>query len=130
MTYASRYGSATGVTEVIGQSLAENGFQVGIRRMDGVNDLSAHDAIVAGSEVQRQKWLPAAMQFRQTYKQILFQKPFAVFLVCITPGMKTWIHAAGLCPLTSNTDCCGVPSTMYHARYRSAGQFSHAGQPP
>ncbi|MCE5208555.1 MAG: hypothetical protein LLG42_09620 [Chloroflexi bacterium] len=55
MPYASRYGSATGVAEVIGQSLAENGFRVGIRRMDGVNDLSARDAIVAGSAVQRQK---------------------------------------------------------------------------
>ncbi len=87
VTYASRSGSTAGVAEAIGQSLAESGAQVEVRRMQDVTDLSAYQAVVAGSAIQGGKWLPEAMQFMETHRAALARKPFAAFVVCMTLAM-------------------------------------------
>ncbi len=101
VAYASRAGSTRGVAEAIGEALAENGAQVEVRPMKDIEDLAPYRAVVAGSAIRGGKWLPEAMQFMQTYRVELAQKPFAAFLVCITlamPGNKyregvaTWLE--------------------------------------
>jgi menaquinone-dependent protoporphyrinogen oxidase len=84
VAYASRAGSTAGVAEAIGQTLAESGAQVEVRPMQDVEDLAPYRAVVAGSAIQGGKWLPEAMQFMQTHRAALTQKPFAAFLVCMT----------------------------------------------
>ena len=84
ITYASRTGSTVGVAEFIGKTLAENGAQVEVCAMQDVIDLTPYRAVVAGSAVQDRQWLPEAMQFVRTNQSALNQKPFAVFLVCMT----------------------------------------------
>ena len=88
VTYASRLDSTAGVAEAIGKTLADNGVQVDVRRMEEVTDLSAYDAVVAGSAVRGKQWLPEATQFVQKHQAALRQKPFAAFLVCMTLAMK------------------------------------------
>jgi menaquinone-dependent protoporphyrinogen oxidase len=88
VTYASRAGSTAGVAEAIGKTLAESGMQVEVRPMQEVKDLEPYRAVVAGSAIQDGKWLPEAMQFMQTHRTALSQKPFAAFLVCMTMAMK------------------------------------------
>lgn len=87
VTYASRTGSTTGVAEAIGSTLAEGGAQVDVRPMQEVDDISPYQAVVAGSAIQGGAWLPEAMQFMQTHRAALAQKPFAAFLVCMTLSM-------------------------------------------
>lgn len=87
VAYASRAGSTAGVAEAIGQTLAESGAQVEVRPMKDVKDLAPYRAVVAGSAIQGGKWLPEAMQFMQTHRATLAQKPFAAFLVCMTLAM-------------------------------------------
>lgn len=89
VTYASRTGSTVGVAEAIGKTLAENGAQVDVRPMKDVQDLTPYCAVVAGSAIRGSKWLPEAMQFIQTHRAVLNQKPFAAFLVCITLAMPS-----------------------------------------
>jgi menaquinone-dependent protoporphyrinogen oxidase len=84
VAYASRAGSTAGVAEAIGQTLAESGAQVEVRPMKDVEDLAPYQAVVAGSAIQGGRWLPEAMQFVQTHRAALAQKPFAAFLVCMT----------------------------------------------
>jgi menaquinone-dependent protoporphyrinogen oxidase len=84
VAYASRAGSTAGVAEAIGQTLAESGAQVEVRPMKDVEDLAPYRAVVAGSAIQGGRWLPEAMQFVQTHRAALAQKPFAAFLVCMT----------------------------------------------
>ena len=101
VTYASRAGSTRGVAEAIGKTLSENGVQVDVLPMQEVKDLSAYQAVVAGSAIRGQKWLPEAMQFVQAHRADLARKPFASFMVCITlsmanpgqylEGLKTWM---------------------------------------
>jgi menaquinone-dependent protoporphyrinogen oxidase len=101
VAYASRAGSTAGVAEAIGQTLAESGAQVEVRSMKDVKDLTPYRAVVAGSAIRGGKWLPEAMQFMQTHRATLAQKPFAAFLVCITlampadkyrEGVATWLE--------------------------------------
>ena len=87
VTYATRTGSTAGVAEAIGQTLAESGIQVEVRPMQDVHDLTPYRAVVAGSAIQGQQWLPEAMHFLQTHQAALAQKPFAIFSVCMTLAM-------------------------------------------
>jgi menaquinone-dependent protoporphyrinogen oxidase len=84
VTYASRNGATAGVAEAIGKTLAESGAPVEVKDMKDVKDLSPYRAVVAGSAIQGNQWLPEAMQFLQTHRASLGQKPFAAFLVCMT----------------------------------------------
>jgi menaquinone-dependent protoporphyrinogen oxidase len=88
VTYASRLGATTGVAEAIGKTLRDNGAEVDVRRMEDVADLTPYSAVVAGSAVRGKQWLPEATQFMRTHQAALRQKPFAVFLVCMTLAMK------------------------------------------
>lgn len=87
VTYASRTGSTAGVAEAIGQTLADSGIPVEVRRMQDVKDLTPYGAVVAGSAIQKAQWLPEAMQFMRTHQTALARKPFAAFLVCMTLAM-------------------------------------------
>jgi len=77
VTYASRTGSTTGVAQAIGTALTQGGAQVEVRPMSEVQDLTPYDAVVAGSAIHNQAWLPEALQFIQAHQAELAQKPFA-----------------------------------------------------
>jgi menaquinone-dependent protoporphyrinogen oxidase len=101
ITYASRAGSTAGVAEAIGKTLIEKGLQVDVLPMQEVKDLSPYRAVVAGSAIRGQKWLPEAMRFLSNHRSELSRKPFAAFMVCITlsmanagqyrEGLKNWM---------------------------------------
>jgi len=96
VTYASRTGATRGVAESIGKTLAEGGAQVEVLPMESVKDLTPYTAVVAGSAIRDKKWLPEAMQFIQTNRGVLGQKPFAAFLVCMTMSMKNPQYREGV----------------------------------
>jgi len=88
VTYTSRTGWTVGVAEAIGKTLAEDGAHVDVLPMSDVKDLSAYDAVVAGSGINGAAWRPEALQFIRDHQAELQRKPFAAFLVCITLAMK------------------------------------------
>jgi menaquinone-dependent protoporphyrinogen oxidase len=88
ITYASRTGSTQGVAEAIAKIYSENGISVDLQSMQEVKDLTAYQAVVAGSAIQNRQWLPEAMQFLQTHRATLAQKPVATFTLCMTLAMK------------------------------------------
>lgn len=87
VTYASRAGSTAGVAEAIGKTLAVAGMQVEVLPTQDVKDLTAYQAVIAGSAIRGSKWLPEAIQFLQVHQAELKQMPFAAFMVCITLAM-------------------------------------------
>lgn len=89
VTYASRAGSTVGVAEAIANTLADHHLNVDLLAMQEVNDVAIYDAVVAGSAIRMDKWLPEAMQFLENYQQDLSQKPFAAFLVCMAMASGT-----------------------------------------
>jgi menaquinone-dependent protoporphyrinogen oxidase len=102
VSYASQAGSTAGVAKAIGETLLEGGAQVDVMPMREVHDLSSYQAVIAGSAIHGQKWLPEAMQFMHAHQSELTSKPFAAFMVCITlsmanaeqyrEGLKAWMR--------------------------------------
>jgi menaquinone-dependent protoporphyrinogen oxidase len=88
VTYTSRTGWTVGVAEAIGKTLAESGAAVNVLPMGEVKDLSAYDAVVAGSGINGAAWHPEAVQWIRDHQAELKRKPFAAFLVCMTLAMK------------------------------------------
>jgi menaquinone-dependent protoporphyrinogen oxidase len=88
VTFATRAGATAGVAEAIGQTLAERGLLVDVRRMLDVHDLSSYQAVVAGSAIRGGSWLSEALDFVRNHQAELKSKPFAAFMVCITLAMK------------------------------------------
>ena len=88
VTYASRAGSTAGVAEAVADTLIEGGAEVDLLPMQDVTNVSPYRAVVAGSAIQGQKWLPEAMQFLRTFQAQLAQRPFAAFSVCMTLAMR------------------------------------------
>ena len=83
VTYASRAGSTAGVAQAIGNSLTEHNLEVDVCPMQDVHDLTPYRAVVAGSAIRYDRWLPEAVQFVERHQDDLSQKPFATFLVCL-----------------------------------------------
>lgn len=88
VTYASRAGSTVGIAEAIGKTLTESGLEVELRPMQEVHDLTPYSAVVAGSAIRMDRWLPEAMQFVQQHQDELNQKSVATFLVCLALSAK------------------------------------------
>jgi menaquinone-dependent protoporphyrinogen oxidase len=88
VTYASETGSTKGVAETIGNVFADGGMDVDVLAMGEVGSLAGYDAVVAGSAVQGKAWLPEGIAFVQENQDVLREKPFAAFLVCMTLAMK------------------------------------------
>ena len=87
VTYASRLGSTAGVAGVIGKILMDCGEQVDIIPITEIKNIDSYEAVVLGSSIRDQAWLPEAVQFVQANKTSLSKKPFAAFLVCRTLAM-------------------------------------------
>ncbi len=101
VAYASRAGSTVGIANAIAQNLAKIGASVDVRQVETVTNLYPYDAVIVGSAIHGQKWLPEAMQFMRDHQPELSRKPFAAFMVCITlsmanadqyrEGLKAWM---------------------------------------
>jgi menaquinone-dependent protoporphyrinogen IX oxidase len=61
---------------------------VDVLPMREVSGLSTYGSVVAGSAINGGAWLPEAMQFVETHRKDLAQKPVAIFLVCMTLTMR------------------------------------------
>jgi menaquinone-dependent protoporphyrinogen oxidase len=81
VVYASRYGSTKGVAERIAAALRTGGAVVELRSVDEVEDLSAYDAIVFGSAVFNQRWMPEGEEWVHRNLSALAARPVWLFSV-------------------------------------------------
>jgi menaquinone-dependent protoporphyrinogen oxidase len=81
VAYATGHGSTRVVAERIGTRLAEAGTQVDVRPVDDVDDLAGYDAVVLGSGVYNQSWIPSATEFLRANSAALAARPVWLFSV-------------------------------------------------
>jgi len=84
VVYASKYGSTGGVAEAIGKALCSKGAAVDVLLMKNAVNLSSYQGVIIGSAIYMGEWLPDAMDFVKTNREILRQVPVAYFLACMT----------------------------------------------
>ncbi len=92
LAYASRHGSTREVAQAIAEVLTRRGMEVEIRPVEEVQDLEGYQAVLLGSPVQDQAWLPEAQRFVQTHHQALRQLPLVYFVLSGVLGDPTPEH--------------------------------------
>jgi menaquinone-dependent protoporphyrinogen oxidase len=81
VAYASRHGSTRGVAERIGAALAGQGFAVDVLPVEQAVDLQRYEAVVLGSPVYNQRWLPEAEAWLRAGRSVLAGRPVWLFSV-------------------------------------------------
>lgn len=88
VAYASAAGSTEEIAEFIGVRLREAGFETDVRSVVDEPDPGDYRAIVIGSAVRFQSWLPAAEDFAVRHADKLAFKPAWMFSVGLVPGLQ------------------------------------------
>lgn len=81
VAYASRFGSTCGVADRIAARLRTGGNHVDVCPADQVADAGAYDAVVFGSAVFNQQWLPEGQEFVKRNLDPLAARPVWLFSV-------------------------------------------------
>ena len=89
VAYASGYGTTGKVAEIIGQTFCEGGATVDIKWINNIKDLKAYDAVIIGSAIQFDRWMPEARQFVTNHQKALSKLPVAFFFTCLTLSRQT-----------------------------------------
>jgi menaquinone-dependent protoporphyrinogen oxidase len=84
ITYASHFGSTADVAAAIGDTLGTHGFFVEVKPLKENPQIDGYQAVLLGSAVQYGTWLPEAVDFVKSNRQVLNQLPVALFTVHIT----------------------------------------------
>jgi len=83
IVFAGRYGSTAEVAEAIGQELGQCGAVVEAYPAKDATEISSYDAVIVGSAIYYGKWLPEAVKFVETHKEVLSRIPVVYFLTCL-----------------------------------------------
>jgi len=89
VTYASRCGSTGGVAGAIAGTFCDAGASVDVVQVENVSDLTRYQAIVIGSAIRSDQWLPEAIDFVKGHREVLKDLPVAYFLTCLTLTRST-----------------------------------------
>ena len=81
VAYAGEHGSTRGIAERMGNRLAQAGARITVLAVDDVADVAEYDAVVLGSGVYRQRWIPSATQFVRTNRAALAAQRVWLFSV-------------------------------------------------
>jgi len=89
VAYASQFGTTGEVAEAIGAVLRQGGATVETKWVKTVKDLNSYDAVIIGSAIQYDRWMPEAREFVTTNQDILSKLPVAYFFTCLVLSKQT-----------------------------------------
>jgi menaquinone-dependent protoporphyrinogen oxidase len=88
IAYASESGSTAEVAKAIGDTLCEEGNKVDTKWIKTVTDVNNYDAIIIGSPIIYEKWMPEVRKFVKENQDILKHIPVAYFITCMALSSK------------------------------------------
>jgi menaquinone-dependent protoporphyrinogen oxidase len=125
VAYASKHHSTAEIAKAIGAILCDtDGFQVDVRSVETVSDITPYHAVVLGSAVYAGKWQEEAAEFLKQHEQELAQRPTWLFSSGPTgPGdpktlMHGWELPEALRPIAARIKPRGV--TVFSGKLDSA----------
>jgi menaquinone-dependent protoporphyrinogen oxidase len=89
ITYATKAGSTAEIAARIGEIIAQKGVAVDLLPVSKVNDLTPYQAVVVGSVIRVGSVLPEVKTFIEKNQSTLSQKPFSLFIGCMTLAEDT-----------------------------------------
>jgi menaquinone-dependent protoporphyrinogen oxidase len=88
VAYASEFGTTGEVAEVIGEILCQEGNTVESKWINNVKNLNNYDAVIIGSAIQYNRWMPEATEFVTANQNILSKLPVAYFFTCLALSLQ------------------------------------------
>lgn len=92
IAYASHTGTTREIAEALDELFREKGAKVEVRDLEAVQDLSPYRAVILGSSVRYDGWLPEAVDFVRKHRGELSAKPLFYFSVSMTMRQDTPEH--------------------------------------
>ncbi len=83
VVYASEFGTTAEVAEAIGETLCNPGITVETKWVKNVKDIDKYDAVIIGSSIKYDRWMPEAVEFVTANQNILSKMPVAYFFTCL-----------------------------------------------
>jgi len=93
VAYATRTGTAKEVAEVLKDQLQRKGAKAELWRIEDVQDLDPYRAVILGSAIRDEAWLPEALEFVKKHQAELQQIAVFYYLVSMTLHDNTPEHA-------------------------------------
>ncbi len=119
IAYASRQGSTAEIAHAIAAEIRKSGARVEARQIGDIDSLAGYDAVIIGSAIRYDKWLPEAHEFVKTYQSTLQTLPVSMFLTCLTLSQDS-IKAKQQATRYAES----VAATLPHIRTTDIGQFA------
>jgi menaquinone-dependent protoporphyrinogen oxidase len=88
ISYASECGTTGEVAEAIGDALCQDGNTVETKWIKNVKDINNYDAVIIGSAILYEDWMPEAREFVKNNQDILKNMPVAYFITCMALSSK------------------------------------------
>lgn len=92
VTYASACGSTQEIAERIASRLRSRALDVDCRAIDNTFSVTEYNAVVIGSAVHVQKWLPEASKFLACEAPLLRDRQVWTFSVGMGAAMPSWVQ--------------------------------------
>jgi menaquinone-dependent protoporphyrinogen oxidase len=83
VAYASAGGSTREIAEFIGKALRGLAAEVDVESADNAGDPTNYDAVIVGSAIRYDRWMPEARNFVKKHEETLSRLPVAYFLACL-----------------------------------------------
>ncbi len=83
IVYATGYGSTAEVAEVMAEELRSLDVDVEVQSADTARAPEENEAVVIGSVIRYDRWLPAAFHYLNRHQEILGKIPVAYFYTCL-----------------------------------------------
>ncbi len=119
IAYASDCGTTGEIAVAIGDALCEDGNTVETLWIKNVKDISNYDAVIIGSAILYEKWMPEAREFVKNNQDILKNMPVAYFITCMALSSKK--DAARQQAIEYSDKICAL---VPQVKPVSAGQFA------
>jgi menaquinone-dependent protoporphyrinogen oxidase len=89
VAYASASGSTREIAEFIGRVLGGLEAEVDVESADHAGDPASYDAVIVGSAIRYDRWMPEARSFVKAHEESLRRLPVAYFLACLAASGGT-----------------------------------------
>ncbi len=116
VAYASERGATQGVAQRVAGALRDAGHAVDVVPVGERPDVGTYDAVVLGSAVHNQRWLPAAEAFARANEQDLASCPLWLFSVGMPGAFHGRVRAVAEREETAITSV--LPKTLRPWRHR------------
>jgi menaquinone-dependent protoporphyrinogen oxidase len=92
IAYATHTGTTREIAEALQELFREKGAGVEVRDLEAVHDLNPYRAVILGSSVRYDEWLPEAVEFVRRFQDELRREPLFYFSVSMTMQQDTPAH--------------------------------------